>query len=242
MLALLDFSSAFAIIDHSIIAHRLHTDFEVTGTDLQCLSSYLTDRTQYVYLYNYYSAFAPENADDPYCSFLCPTRFSMYIKPSSTIINLHSVTHHSFADDLQLPMSAPPFKLSKLHYSMQSCLSDIKAWAIVNMPNLNDKKTELMLVASKRTKHFLNVHTSITIGNAQVPFKQSVRNLGFMLDCHRAMNTYVTTIARTCCFELRRLASTCRFLTNTATATLVSALFFLSKDLLLYFTAVWFYS
>ena len=60
---------------------------------------------------------------------------------------------------------------------MQSCISDVKAWAIVNMPKLNDNKTELMLVTYKGTKHLHNLPTSITIGNAQVPFKQSVKNL-----------------------------------------------------------------
>ena len=37
------------------------------------------------------------------------------------------------------------------------------------------------------------------------------------------MNAHVYNIARTCYFELRRLASIRRFLTSTATATLVSA-------------------
>ena len=32
----------------------------------------------------------------------------MYIKPLSAIIHSHSIIHHSFADDLQLLMSAPP--------------------------------------------------------------------------------------------------------------------------------------
>ena len=65
--------------------------------------------------------------------------------------------------------------------------------------------------------------TSITIRNAQIPFKQFVKNLGFTLDCHLTMNAHLSNIACTCCFELRRLASIRRFLTSTATATLVSA-------------------
>ena len=48
VLALLDFSSAFDTIDHTIIVHRLHTDFGFTDTVLQWFSSYLTDRTHYV--------------------------------------------------------------------------------------------------------------------------------------------------------------------------------------------------
>ena len=39
------------------------------------------------------------------------------------------------------------------------------------------------------------------------------------------MNAHVSNIARTCYFELRRLASIRRFMTSTATATLVSAFF-----------------
>ena len=103
-----------------------------------------------------------------------------------------------------------------------------KAWATANMLKLNDSKTELMLVTSKRSKHLHNLPTSITIGNAQIPFKQSVKNLGFTLDCHLTMNAHVSNIARTCYFELRRLASIRRFLTSTATATLESA-FVLSR-------------
>ena len=101
-------------------------------------------------------------------------------------------------------------------------------WAIANMLRLNDNKTELMLVTSERNKHLHNLPISITIGNGQLPLKQSMRNLCFTLDCHPTMNAHVCNIARTCYFELCRLASIRRFLTSNATATLVSA-FVLSK-------------
>ena len=152
----------------------------------------------------------------------------MYIKPLSAIIDSHSIIHHSFADDLQLQMSAPPDRISELLHSMQSCISDVKAWATANMLKLNDSKTELMLVTSKRSKHLHNLPTSITISNAQIPFHMSVRNLGFTLDCHLTMNAHVSNFAQTCYFELSRLAFIRRSLTSSATATLVSA-FVLSR-------------
>ena len=80
-----------------------------------------------------------------------------------------------------------------------------------------------MLVTSNRAKHLHTLPISITIGNAQFPLKQSVKNSGFTLDCHLTMNAHVSNIAQTCYFELRHLASIRRFLTSTATATLVSA-------------------
>ena len=143
-------------------------------------------------------------------------------------LSTHTIIHHSFADDFQLQMSPPPDGISELLHSMQSCMSDFKAWATANMLMLNDNKAELMFVTSKKTKHLHAIPTSITIGNAQIPFKltqtsQSVKSFGFTLDCHLTMNAHVSNIARTCFFELRRLASIRRFLTSTATATLVSA-------------------
>ena len=102
----------------------------------------------------------------------------MHIKPLSAIIDSHSITHHSFADDIRLQMSAPPDEISELLHSKQSCISDVKAWATANMLRLNDNKTEQMLHTSKGTKHLHTLPNSITIGNAQISYKQSVKNLG----------------------------------------------------------------
>ena len=141
VLALLVISSAFDTIDHPILVHRLHTDLGFTDTVLQWFSSYLTDRTHYVSLSNHCSAFAPVHSGVPQGSVLGPIRFTMYIKPLSAIIDSHSIIHHSFADDIQLQMSAPPDRISELLHSMQSCIGDVKAWATANMPKLNNNKT-----------------------------------------------------------------------------------------------------
>ena len=223
VLALLDFSSAFHTIDHPILVHRLHTDIGFTDTVLQCFSSYQTDSTHYVSLCNLCSAINPVHSGVPQGSVLGPMLFTLYIKPLSAIIDSHCIIHHSFADDLQLQMSAPPDRIPEPLHSMQTCMGDVNAWATGNMLKLIDNKTELMLVTSKRTKHFHSLPTSITIGNAQIPIIKSVKNLGFTLDCHLTMIAHFSNIARTCYFELRRLASIRRFLTDTSTAALESA-------------------
>ena len=125
-------------------------------------------------------------------------------------------------------MSAPPDKIFELLHYLQSYICDVKAWATAKMLKHNDSKTELMLVTSIRTKHLHNLPTSVIIGNAQIHFKQSVKNFGFTLDCHLAINAHVSNISRTYYFEQRRLASIRRFLTSTATATHVYA-FVLSR-------------
>ena len=81
----------------------------------------------------------------------------------------------------------------------------------------------------KKCHNYLHIlPTSITMDNAQIPVKQSVKNVGFTLDCQHTMNAHVFNIARIWYFELRRLASIRGFLTSTATAPLVSA-FVLSR-------------
>ena len=145
----------------------------------------------------------------------------MYIKPLSAIIDSHFILHNSFADDSQLQMSAPPDIIYELVHSIQSCICDVKVWATGSTLNLNGNKTDLMLVTSKGTKHIHCLPTSITISNAQFPFKQSMKNLGFTLDSHLNMNSHVSNNARTFYFELHSSASIRRFLTSTVTATCI---------------------
>ena len=97
-----------------------------------------------------------------------------YIMPLLT----HTIIHHSFDDDLQLQMSAPPDRISELLHSMQSCISDVKALATVNMLKLNGNKTKFMLVTSKNDIH--DLPTSITIGNSN-SLQAVCEELGFYI-------------------------------------------------------------
>ena len=124
VLALLDFSSVFDTIDHSILVHHLHTDFGFPDAVLQWFSSYLTDRTHNVSLSNHCSVFAPVHSGVPHCSVHGPMLLTMYTKTLSAIISTHSVIRHSFVDDLQLQLSAPPDEISEQLHSMHSCISD----------------------------------------------------------------------------------------------------------------------
>ena len=54
----------------------------------------------------------------PQGSVLGPMLFTMYVMSLPAIIDSHSIIHHSFADDLQLQMSAPPDRISELLHSM----------------------------------------------------------------------------------------------------------------------------
>ena len=83
----------------------------------------------------------------------------MYIKHLSAIIDSHSITNHSFADDIQLQISAPADKVSELLHLMQSCLGDIKAWATSLSLSKSRLKTYLFRSVSKDlTFSLITVH------------------------------------------------------------------------------------
>ena len=115
-------------IDYSILVHRLHAEFGFTDIVLQWFSSYLTDRAHYVSLSNHCSAIATVHTGVPRGSVLGPILFTTCNKPLFATIDSRSIIHHSFADYLQLQMSAPTDEISELHHSMQSCISYVKAW------------------------------------------------------------------------------------------------------------------
>ena len=109
VLALLDFSSTFDTINHSILVHRTNTDFGFNDSVLQWFSSYLTDLTQYVSSSNHCSAFAPVHSGVAQFKVFGPIHFSMCTSVCLPITT-HTIMHHSFADDLQMQMCAPQTK------------------------------------------------------------------------------------------------------------------------------------
>ena len=146
----------------------------------------------------------------------------------SSYLILSYITPYSLTDDIQPQMSALPGEISELLHSIQLCINDANAWAIANMLKLNNDKKELMVVTSNCAKNLHNLPNSVTIGNAQVPFKLSVKNLGITLDCHLTLIAYFTNIARKFYFEQRCYSPIRIYFTSTAIATHVSA-FVLSR-------------
>ena len=85
-----------------------------------------------------------------------------------------------------------------------------------------------MIISSSRMSTALSIPDSFDIGNASVPFSDTVKNLGVTLYCHLSLKTHVLNLVRTANFELRRIGSIRSLLTTEATTTLASA-FILSR-------------
>jgi hypothetical protein len=225
ILTLLDLSAAFDTIDHTILVNRLKIVFGIHDLALSFFESYLTDRKQTVLISGYSSDPAPLSCGVPQGSVLGPLLFLLYTQPLAHIIEHHSVSHAEFADDTQLYNSSSPNNIQSLLTTSESCISDVKLWMTANKLQLNDKKTEALLIDTTRK---LDQSLKLTIGQTQMAFSESVRNLGVMFDNRLAMKDQVNKVCQTAYLELRRIGTIRHILTIQATKTLVSS-FVLSR-------------
>ena len=99
-----------------------------------------------------------------------------------------------------------------------------------NQLKLNDDKTEALLFpfSSSLKLSTVSLPDSITLGSHNIPFSDSARNLGFILDSKLSIKKHVIKICQTAYFELKRVSSIRRFLTEDASKTLVTS-YFLSR-------------
>ena len=153
-------------------------------------------------------------------SVLGPILFLLYTKPFSQITDRHSVSHNEFADDSQLYDSAPREQFDSLLSNMQSCVDDVKLWMTQNKLQFNEGKTEALLIDPQNST---NLPLSIKIGQNDICFLRSVRNLGLIFYDKLSMKQQVNKICQSAYVELRRISSIGHVLTVDATKTLVTS-------------------
>ena len=228
VLTLLDLSAAFDTIDHSILLTRLNSLYGIAGTALSWFQSYLSDRTQAVFVNQQLSHSVPLCFGVPQGSVLGPVLFILYTKPLSTLISEHSVASQSFADDTQLESSSTPSQIISSIERTQLCINDIKSWMSENKLKLNDDKTEALLISSKSTKFTDPKPSSLLVGSSQISFSCSARNLGCIISDDMSLDKHVSKVCQISYMEIRRISTIRPYLTAEATKTLMSA-FVLSR-------------
>ena len=224
ILVLLDLSAAFDTIDHNILLSRLNSRIGVTGQALEWVHSYLTDRHQVIHLDGVSSDSCLLAYGVPQGSVGGPFDFIIYSGPVHDIAARHGLEIHMYADDTQIYIT---FDLSQLNAEearcrLEACIVDIKVWMKENKLQLNADKTELLVITPSRLSDKVQVD-SICVGDCDVSASEKARNLGAMFDHHLTLHQHVSSIVKSCNWQLQRVGQIRKFLTNSAAEKVIHA-------------------
>ena len=183
--------------------------------------SYLQDRTQVVTVNGIKSSPSLLTCGVPQGSVLRPILFILYTQPLSDVISHHFVSHHMFVDDTELYKSDSPSEAFTLSWTVEACISDVKVWVVQNKLQLNDDKTEILLIGSAPGIDF---PSSVCVGHSDISFSSAARNLGVIFDSELALKEQVNKPCQLAYLEIRRICSIPPYLSVEATKTLVSFL------------------
>ncbi len=111
---------------------------------LNWFTSYLSNRSFSVTLGDASSSHAPLFCGVPQGSILGPHLFTIYMLPLGQIMRRHNIDFHCYANDTQLYV---PLKPGTTDVScFMSCLAEIKNWMYENFQQLNDSKSEIVII------------------------------------------------------------------------------------------------
>ena len=230
-IVLLDLSAAFDTVDHNILLGRLESLFGISGTALEWLKSYLSDRYQYVTINGARSEKTKLKWGVPQGSVLGPILFIMYTTPLGQIAHKHGLEICLYADDsglyIKFKAGSPASEASTL-LNVINCITEIKAWMNVNKLSFNETKTEFM-ICGLRQQLAKVLTTSITIGDATIPVVEKAKSLGFILDSGLTLKDHISKLTSSAFFQLRNIRQIRKYLNDNATETLVHA--FISSKL-----------
>ena len=175
-----------------------------SGTCLSCFRSYFTNRRQSVATANRISSTKQLHYGVPQGS------------NQTTFLRVHL-----FADDIQIETSILPQHVHSAISSVETCISDVKHGIIENKLQLNDEKTEYLLIRPSKCTNIFSC-TTLSFGHDVISFSTTAKNIGFHFTDDRT-DAHVQDICRKVDIDIRRISSIRHILSIDATKTLICA-------------------
>ena len=107
-----------------------------------------------------------------------------------------------YADDTQVYKSCNGNDLPSTILCIEKCVSDIKTWMLSNKLQMNEDKTEFLLVTPKRVAKSELLPECMKINGTCVKFCHSLRNFGVTLNSTLLLHQHVLNICRSAFLEL----------------------------------------
>ena len=181
----LDFSKAFDTVCHEILLKKIeHMGFR--GPILQWITSYLTNRKQFVTIGDASSPLLDISMGVPQGSTLGPLLFILYINDMSNSLSCLKTIH--FADDSTLHLTMN--KNENIALRVNAELAIINTWLISNKLFLNIDKTKYMIFSIKDKPPDLRLE----IGNSLIQRTNVQKFLGIYIDDRLTFRDHVNKI------------------------------------------------
>ena len=184
----IDFRKAFDTVDHSILLEKL-SHYGIRGIAHDWISSYLTNRQQFVEFNGSKSKTLDVKCGVPQGSNLGPLLFLIYINDLAFVSpELFAVL---FADDSNFFCTGK--NLPNLFKLMNQELNAIVDWLNANRMSLNVEKTHFMIFHSKGKK--IQYSEGIKILGSNISEVQFTKFLGVIIDSHLTWKNHIDHIS-----------------------------------------------
>ena len=185
----LDLSKAFDTVNHQILLEKLN-HYGIRGVAHSWISSYLSNRKQFVQYDSVCSAHSVISCGVPQGSILGPLLFLIYI---NDLCNVSKVLDFIlFADDTNIFFSHR--NEDYLQNTLNVELDNVTNWCQANRLSINIKKSKFMLFKPRQKKQNLDI--SITLTSHAIERVKDIVFLGVILDENLTWKPHIAHVSR----------------------------------------------
>ena len=186
----LDLSKAFDTLDHTILLSKLK-HHGINGITYNLLSTYLTNRKQYVQFESSCSEMLDTQYGVPQGSILGPLLFVIYINDFQNASKVFQFI--MYADDTTLTCCVDTIQSNNIDKVINEELNKVNYWLVTNKLSLNFNKTKYMKF-HKATKHVPHLH--LQINNNEISRVDTFNFLGLQINENLKWNTHIDHISQ----------------------------------------------
>ena len=206
VLVLIDLSAAFDTVDHNKLINILANELNIRNTALKWFKSYLSNRTQRVYVNGQFSEPLELSFGVPQGSVLGPILFNIYVKSLANVFLNAGFNTLSYADDNSGYQVFSFSAASNIFLeSIPNLLSDISKWMQDYYLKLNEDKTKVIVFGSRQFNSNLPSNSVSTLNGEVIDCVSKVKYLGVYLDDTLTMQYHINKVTSQCYCNLRKI-------------------------------------
>ncbi|KAI8503616.1 hypothetical protein Bbelb_185870 [Branchiostoma belcheri] len=182
-----DMSKAFDRVDHAILLQHV-IDIQASPHMVTWIHSYLSGRRQRVVVNGVASSWKEPTSGVPQGGVLSPYLFLLFMASRTTV---HPDTMNvGYADDVSMSRTILVRQADEDN-TLKEETSHLDSWANTNNMLLNGKKSQMLQICLCRS---VPSPPRLTLGGACVPWVDSAKGLGFILDKNLTLQEQVTSM------------------------------------------------